>query len=119
MFYRGLRICTFSNNYIAREILCGECAIAPLVKRRNAHLLMFMHKQSDKQFLLKEKRMHTRLHNGPVFKTYKLNNEKAKANVFYRGALMWNNLNADCRNLDYIHFKSLQKQQLVNAYLGN
>ena len=59
MFYRGLRICTYSNNYITREALCRDCTIAPLDKRRYAHLMIFMFKQTDKQRFLKEKKVNT------------------------------------------------------------
>ena len=34
LFYRGLGICTHSNNYITREILCNDCKIAPLKLRK-------------------------------------------------------------------------------------
>ena len=118
MFYRGLKICTYSNNFISRETLCKDCKIAPLDKRRNAHLLIFMHKQTNNQTLIKKKTANTRLHTGLVFNTYKPNNEKAKANVFYRGAILWNALEANSRNMDFEQFKSIQKQKLTNHYLG-
>ena len=51
-----------------------------------------MHKQTDNNVLLKKPTRQTRLNAAPVFNTYKLNNEKAKANVIYRGALAWNAL---------------------------
>ena len=38
LFYRGLRICLHTNNYISRGDLCKDCKIAPLDKRRMAHL---------------------------------------------------------------------------------
>ena len=65
------------------------------------------------------KKVKTRLHNALVFKTYKPNNEKAKANVFYRGAMLWNTLGANYRNMDLEEFKLYQKQQLAYFYLGN
>ena len=117
LFYRGLRICMYTNNYTSREILCNECKIAPLDKRRLAHLLIFMHKQTGNQTLVKKKKANTRLHNGPVFNTYKPNNEKAKANIFYRGAIVWNALEANYRNMSFEHFKAYQKQQLTTFYL--
>ena len=78
-----------------------------------------MHKQTDNQTLHKDKKVKTRLHNALVFKTYKPNNEKAKANVFYRGAMLWNTLGANYRNMDLEEFKLYQKQQLAYFYLGN
>ena len=80
---------------------------------------MYMHKQSNNQTLVKKRKVDTRLHDGPVFNTYKPNNEKSKANVFYRGAIAWNAIGAVYRNMDYEHFKLYQKQQLSNYYLEN
>ena len=117
LFYRRLRICMYTNNKMTRELLCSECNIAPLEKRRLAHLLIFMHKQTVNKTLIKTTNVNTRLHEGPVFDTYKPNNEKSKANVLYRGAIEWNATGADVRNLDYHHSKLHQKQVLVNCYL--
>ena len=36
-----------------KEELCTECNIATLSKRRDIHLLLYMHKQSSKKNLLK------------------------------------------------------------------
>ena len=77
----------------------------------------YMHKQTGNQTLIKIRNVNTRLHEGPVFNTYKPNNEKSKANVLYHGAIEWNAIGADIRNLDYNHFKSHQKQKLVKGYL--
>ena len=55
--------------------------------------------------------------NGLVFNTYKPNNEKAKAGIFYRGAIAWNALNANYRNMDFASFKTYQRQQLMSCYL--
>ena len=77
-----------------------------------------MHKQSDQEHLLKEKVINTRLQKGPVFRTYKPNNEKARLSVFYRGATIWNGTNADTRNLAFKDFKSYQKKQLVEYYMN-
>ena len=48
--------------------------------------------------------------------TYKPNNEKAKANVLYRGAIEWNAMGAELRNLDCEQFKKFQKQKLVDCH---
>ena len=42
LFYRGLRICLYSNNTLTRKALCRDCTVAPLDKRRNTHLLLFL-----------------------------------------------------------------------------
>ena len=51
----------YSYNHLSREILCRECKIAPLVNRRLAHLLLFMHKQRKNELILKKRPANTRL----------------------------------------------------------
>ena len=119
LFYRGLRICINCNVLTSRKILCSECKIAPLCNRTDTHLLLFMHKQTNQEHLLKKKTVNTRLQNGPVFKTYKPNNEKAKLSVFYRGAIKWNEISADTRNMSFKNFKLYQKKCLKNHYIMN
>ena len=73
------------------------------------HLLLYMQKQQTKKELLKKHTINTRLHQGPVFASYKPNNEKAKQNILYRGALSWNELAAEKRNMDFNSFMSWLK----------
>ena len=47
LFYRGLRICENTNNHVYKETLCLNSNIAPLENRRNSHLLLFIHKQTN------------------------------------------------------------------------
>ena len=116
LFYRGLRICTGSQIAYNKFELCNTCKIAPLKHRRHMHLLLFMHRHKEIENLLKKTTINTRLHMAPVFWYYKPNNEKAKQNVMYRGALEWNTLSANDRNLEYTEFKLLQKREIVNIY---
>ena len=114
LFYRGLRICVNSNEKVTKEILCNDCRIAPLDIRREMHLLLFMHKKTEIEYLLKKKHVNTRLHQAPVFKICKPNSEKVKQNVLYRGAILWNGLPASDRNMSFKDFKnSLYKKQFV------
>ena len=48
LFYRGLRICDATNVCISKDQSCADCDTVPLEKRRDVHLLLFMHKQSHK-----------------------------------------------------------------------
>ena len=75
-----------------------------------------MSKEKTNQHLLKFTQIQTRLHLAPVFKTYKPNNEKARANIIYRGAIEWNNLPAIERNLNSDKFKKKQKKKLQLTY---
>ena len=59
-FYRGLRICLNCYTTTSRKVLCKDCTMAPLYDRRKAHLLLFMHRQSEHKHLLKEKTVNTR-----------------------------------------------------------
>ena len=113
LFYRGLRICDNSNNKVSKEILCRDCHIAPLDVRRETHLLLFMHKQTQKEYLLKKPRIRTRMHQAPVFKLCKPNNEKVKLNVLYRGAILWNGLPANDRNKSFKDLKNSLRIDLI------
>ena len=109
LFYRGLRICMGNNGIYDREDLCNECKLSNLSKRRDLHILLFMHKQSSKVDLLKPCHIVTRLHSAPVFWQYKPSSEKARMNILYRGASLWNSLPANVRNLNFKEFKTLQR----------
>ena len=54
------------NNKRLREILWRDCHIAPLDVRREMQLLLFMHKKTNVECLLKKSRIRTRLHQAPV-----------------------------------------------------
>ena len=107
------------NITTSRKLLCNGCTIAPLCNRRDTHLLLFMHKQTNQKHLLKEKTVNKRLRNGPVFKTFKPNNEKSKLSVFYRGAINWNTMKADTRNTPFNDFKLNQKNCLNTHFKMN
>ena len=106
LFYRGLRICCMNQGKLSKYDLCVQCTISPLDVRRDVHLLLFMHKQLYKKELIKEGNYNTRLHQAPVFNVYKPNNEKAKQNILYRGAISWNALLAEHRNTELNAFAS-------------
>ena len=82
LFYRGLRICCISQEKTSKADLCLECRISPLETRRHVHLLLFMHKQLYNKDLLNSNKYNTRLHQAPVYKLYKPNNEKLNK-IFY------------------------------------
>ena len=95
-----------------KQQLCTECNISPLEARRDVHFLSFMLKQLDKKVLLKTATVNTRLHQGPVFNLYKPNIEKAKQNIIYRGATLWNKLPAETRNKEFSTFVAWLKREL-------
>ena len=93
--------------------MCNECHISPLGARRDLHLLLFMHHFKNCETLLKKSNIRTRLHQAPVFWYYKPNNERARLNVFYRGAVSWNLLPSNERNMEFKEFKNLKSKTLV------
>ena len=59
----------------------------------------------------------TRLHDGPVFKVTHPNSDPIKRSVMYWGALEWNNLEADIRNIDdIIKFKRIRKSWMLSTF---
>ena len=110
LFYRGLRICLNFNFTLSKEDVCNECHISTLGARRNLHLLLFMHRFKNCEKMLKISNIQTRLHQAPVFWYYKPDNERVRLNVFYRGALAWNMLPANERNMSFKDFKKAKSK---------
>ena len=77
--------------------------------------MIFMHKLTDNQKLIKPKNVNTRLQDGPFFYTYKPNNERAKASVLYRGAIGWNAMDAKLRNLYMSSSRYIKERNYVNV----
>ena len=113
LFYRGLRICLNFNFTLSKDEVCSECDISTLGARRDLHLLLFMHHFKDCENLLKKANIRTRLHQAPVFWYYKPNNERVRLYAFYRGAIAWNLLPANERNMEFKDFKSLKTKALA------
>ena len=86
---RCFEICIKTNSI---EMLHSSAQIPKLEPRRTSHLLNFMFKNRDNIEFLNTRNVRTRLHDAPVFITIKSNCEKAKNNVFYKGAVLWNKL---------------------------
>ena len=102
--------------YNSKRDLITTCKVAPLKDRRQSHLLIFKIKEKENINLLKKHSIQTRLHTAPVFDTYKPKNKKAKANIIYRGAIEWNKLPANDRNLNLEEFKKPQNRNLTAIY---
>ena len=110
LFYRGLRICLNFNFTLSKEDVCNECHNSTLGARRNLHLLLFMHRFKKCEKMLKISNIQARLHQAPVFWYYKPDNERVRLNVFYRGALAWNMLPANERNMSFKDFKKAKSK---------
>ena len=92
-----------------------ECSIASLKNRRHAHLLLLMYKLKEKERMLKKLLDRLVCIWLLFFWHYKPNNEKARKNVIYRGAIEWNSLLADTRNMELKDFKNMQKRELLQT----
>ena len=75
----------------------------------------FMYKYKNNVLYLNKRNIRTRMHDAPVFNTFKPNCEKYKNNVFYSGAIKWNELTVAVRNIDtLVKFKQTQKKWSLN-----
>ena len=96
-----------SETYSKEDLRLG-CKISSLSKRRDLHLLLLMHKERRNIKLLKPCTIVTRLHT--AIQTHL--NEKARLNLFYRGAQLWNGLPANVRNMNFKDFKTFLRNEL-------
>ena len=115
---RGINICISNRNIVNENC---NCNLAEMDIRRRVHLRNFMCKiKNVKNNMVNNigNNINTRLHDGPVFKVIHPNSEPIKRNVMYAGAVDWNNLDADVRNIDdLIKFKRVQKSWMFNSFL--
>ena len=111
---RILRICIYTNVYIEKEQLYILCKTSKIEVRREVHLNLFMYKQQGNVDIINKRKVNTRAHDALLFTTHKPQNEKYKQNVYYRGAISWNNLPSIERNIpEYEKFKNRQKTKLL------
>ena len=114
---RGLRICFKTQGKIDDIELFKKGKISNLENRRKVHLRNFMFKNKQKCIDTSKNVIVTRENSGPKFKVLKPNCEAFKRNVYYAGAVDWNNLIAEKRNIEHYHvFKKVQKSWLLNTY---
>ena len=115
---RGLRICFKIQGKIEEKDLFTMGNISNLNNRRKVHIRNYMYRNKYKCVTKEDDVIVTRGNAGPTFNVIKPNCETYKRNVYYSGAIEWNNLDADVRNLpDIQKFKRLQKSWLLKTYL--
>ena len=111
---RILRTCVHRNRYTPIILLHQLCNLNKLKDRRKMHLDLYMFKQKGNVKIVNSRKVRTRAHDAILYTTIKPNNEKYKRNIFYKGALSWNNLPVVERNMEnYISFKHTQKQKTL------
>ena len=95
------------------NVLLTSADVAYLGRRREAHILNYMYKNKEKEELLDIKDVNTRSRAAPLFKTVIPNCEKYKKNALYYGAILWNALPVNIRNIDsFDSFKVHQKKAM-------
>ena len=118
---RGMKISLNEGYLMDEDELYIKCNLSKLENRRKVHLRNFMFKiQSIESNLMNtdDVIVNTRLHDGPVFKVTHPNSKPIKRSVMYSGALEWNNLESDIRNIKEVDtFKRKQKIWMLNTFI--
>ena len=116
--FRGLRICLKTQGRTDKNEILNQAKISNLENRRKVHLRNFMFRNKHKCIENTDDVISTREKSGPTFNVIKPNCESFKRNIYYSGAVEWNSLNADFRNLkEFYKFKRIQKSWLLNTYV--
>ena len=115
---RGLRICMNIQHHIPTILLHQQAQIPNLATRRSCNLKKYMFKQQNNHSLIKIPVVNTRINKAFVFKTQRPHIEKYKRNPLYEGALIWNSLKPEIRNIEnYTGFKLYLKKWARNRTL--
>ena len=110
---RALKMCLHITGDVPDNILLTSADVAYLGRRREAHILNYMYKNKEKEELLDIKNVNTRSRVAPLFKTVIPSCEKYKNSALYHGAILWNMLPVNIRNIDsFDSFKAHQKKAM-------
>ena len=110
---RALKMCLHITGDVPENILLTSADVAHLGRRREAHILNYMYKNKEKEELLDIKNVNTRSRVAPLFKTVIPSCEKYKNSALYHGAILWNMLPVNIRNIDsFDSFKAHQKKAM-------
>ena len=113
---RALRMCVNSDVHLSRIRLHQDCKISKLDVRRTAHLRLFMFKQRNNEMIVNRREVHTRAHDALLFQTKRPSNEQYKRNIYYNGALRWNEMSVANRGIEsYNIFKTRQKKWMLET----
>ena len=112
----GLKICMGFNVRFGTNELHRVTKMPLLRIRRKAHVNNFMYKRLRKETLCDDRDIRTRAHDAPLFKVKIPKNEAFKRSVQYAGALQWNSLETEVRNIpNFNTFKLRQKREMMNV----
>ena len=114
---RGMRISLKYGQNLDEKELFRFCKLSNLETRRQVHLRNYMFNNKSK-YVQENHLVNTRLYDGPVFNVNKPNNDIFKKSVTYSGALDWNGLDAETRNIkELFQFKRIQKSWMCKTYM--
>ena len=112
---RGLKLCLGLNARFDTDLLHIEAKVPKLGSRRACHITNFVfHRAHDPQYIKIIDR-NLRRFNAPILTEIIANNITFSRSLLFQGALHWNALPVDERNIqDYHQFKKLQKSKLID-----
>ena len=111
---RCLKICMRQERNFSTDRAHKLASTPFLVDRRKAHVLNFMYVRKGKRHLLNTREIRTRAHDAPLFNVTIPRCEAYKRSVGYFGAVEWNNLSPEERNIDlFLAFKYTQKRNML------
>ena len=111
-----LKVCMLTNVRTDTDLIHSNTKVAKLSNRRKAHLRNFMFLRSKSANLLISANVNTRARDVPLFKTRIPKCEAYKRSVICNGAVEWNSLSVDMRNVDHLlPFKFHQKRWLLGT----
>ena len=82
--------------------------------RREEHVSNFMYIRKNRTDLMNNREIRTRAHDAPLFNVKTPRCEAFKRSIGYFGAVAWNELSPETRNIDtFALFKHSQKQKAI------
>lgn len=107
---RALRICLNVNERTSTTYTHEETNTTKLNIRRISHLRNFMYKRSGNKSYIEDRHLSTRNFSAPVMKVTRPKTDIFKRSVLYKGAIEWNALDVETRNIKTLsNFKHRQK----------
>ena len=111
-----LKICMLTNMRTDANFIHPHTKSSKLEKRRKVHLKNFMFQKKLDRTLFDVANAHTRARDAPLFKVKIPKIEAYKRSTLYNGAIEWNSLSVDVRNVDLLlPLKFLQRRWLMNT----
>ena len=112
---RCLKICMGKDRRSGTDAVHKLANVPFLKDRRRAHVMNFMYGRKSNVHLLNRREIRTRAHDAPLFNVIIPRCEAFKRSVGYSGAVGWNELPPNVRNLNtLVEFKNLQKKKMLN-----